>query len=596
LPDGRTVVEATVNRVSNGISVNYTDPYMRRRDPDCLLVADVSPTDKPSYKSRYGKEFGELRQETLTWLSGQDLGLFAFHTGGPDVGQDAVAILPANAAFFALGLGLLQGILPVCSSRLPFSPEVFIVVAPPFRHTHFGGKQIVVHERIGESYWIFSYNLYPGPSAKKGIYGTLIHQGESEGWVTTHCSCVRVTTPYDNSLVIMHEGASGGGKSEMLEQPHRMPDGRLLKGRNVVTGEERFLEIPRTCDLEPVCDDMALCHPRIQQDDGRLWLVDAEKGWFVRVNHIGKYGTDHDLEALTIDPPQGLLFLNINTVPQSTALIWQHTEDRPGVRCPNPRVIIPRSIVPNVVNHEVPVDIRSMGIRTPPCTSKNPSYGIVGLFHILPPALAWLWRLVAPRGFANPSVIDSETLESEGVGSYWPFATGKIVTQANLLLQQFEIAPRVRNILVPNQHIGAWWTGFMPQWLARDYLARKGISGFSPDQIVSARCPLLGYALRTMRIEGINVSEWFLRVETQPEVGEEAYDRGAQQLSDFFTEHLKQYMQPDLSPLGRRIIDCFFDNGTVEDYCDLMPQGHKYLFQRQYGPEAQPQKSLRVIG
>jgi len=44
----------------------------------------------------------------------------------------------------------------------------------------------------------------------------LIGQGEEEGWVTAHCSSVQVKTPYDNIVTFMHEGASGGGKSEML--------------------------------------------------------------------------------------------------------------------------------------------------------------------------------------------------------------------------------------------------------------------------------------------------------------------------------------------------------------------------------------------
>ena len=30
-----------------------------------------------------------------------------------------------------------------------------------------------------------------------------------------------VETPYENEIVFMHEGASGGGKSEMLEDFHR---------------------------------------------------------------------------------------------------------------------------------------------------------------------------------------------------------------------------------------------------------------------------------------------------------------------------------------------------------------------------------------
>jgi hypothetical protein len=96
------------------------------------------------------------------------------------------------------------------------------------------------------------------------------------------------------------------------------------------------------------------------------------------------------------------------------------------VPCPNPRVIIPREVIPGVVPGAVDVDVRSMGVRTPPCTRSRPSYGIVGLFHLLPPALAWLWRLVAPRGHSNPSIVETEGMSSEGVGSYWPFATGRV--------------------------------------------------------------------------------------------------------------------------------------------------------------------------
>ncbi|MBN2217260.1 MAG: DUF4914 family protein, partial [Pirellulales bacterium] len=450
-----------------------------------------------------------------------------------------------------------------------FKPSTIILVAPPFRHTHFDGRQIVVHNR-NDIHEIFAYNLYPGPSAKKGIYGALIQQGADEGWITAHCSAVQVITPYDNLVTIMHEGASGGGKSEMLQQPHRLADGRILLGRNLVTQEQRYLEIPRTCDLYPVCDDMGLCHPDYQEGNEKLWLMDAENGWFLRVDHIGHYGTDHDLERLTVAPSKPLLFLNIDVVAGGTALIWEHVEDAPGVACPNPRVIVPRQIVPGVINEKVSVDIRSFGVRTPPCTADAPSYGILGLFHLLPPALAWLWRLVAPRGYANPSIVGGNAMGSEGVGSYWPFATGRRVDQANLLLRQFQAARRTIYILTPNQHVGAWQTGFMPEWLARDYLARRGHAKFKPDQIESSRCPLLGYSLRSMRIEGTLIPRWFLQVETQPEVGVEAYDRGAAILTEFFHEQLRKFLQPDLDPLGRQIIHCCLAGGTAADYDELI--------------------------
>lgn len=569
LPDGRCIDEVDVVRVRNGISANYREAYMRRRDPECMVVADHNPSDKPHFSERYDFDFRSLKQETFTWLGQQNLALFGFAMGQPGVGAEALAICPANAGFFAFGLGLLQGVADLENMEGAFRPSTIIYIAPPFRHTHFNGKQVVVHDR-GAVHEIFSYNLYPGPSAKKGVYGALIELGEQQGWVTAHCSAVQVITPYDNVVTFMHEGASGGGKSEMLQQPHRLPDGRLLLGHNLLTGERRFLEIPRTCDLHPVCDDMALCHPSIQKGRGMLSVEDAESGWFVRVDHIREYATDPDMEHLTIHPDRSQLFLNIDAVAGSTALIWEHIQDELGKPCPNPRVVIPRESVPNVVAGDVQVNIRSFGVRTPPCTREKPSYGIMGLFHILPPALAWLWRLVAPRGHANPSIVNTGGMSSEGVGSYWPFTPGRKIAQSNLLLEQFRNAPATRYVLIPNQHVGVWETGFMPQWLVRDYLARRGIAHFTSDQIIPSRCPLLGYALQSMRIEGSMVPRWFLQVDTQPEVGPEVYDAGAQILTDFFQEQLKKFIQPDLDPLGREIIECCLSGGSVEAYAALL--------------------------
>lgn len=571
VPGRGRVVEAHVCKVKNGIAANYPDPYMRRRDPDCMVIADDQPTDKPRFNQEYGESFEALRQETFDWLKTQELALFPFIAGAPGIGADALVVAPANAGFFALGLALLQGIL--AESQLPagFDPKAVIFVAPPFRHTHFKGKQMVVHNRRPGRHELFSYNLYPGPSAKKGIYGVLLTLGERENWVTAHCSTVQVITPYDNKLTIMHEGASGGGKSEMLEQVHRERDGALLLGVNVETNERRTLVLPRNCDLRPVTDDMALCHPSLAKNDGRLALTDAEQGWFVRVNHITRYGVDPHLEELTIHPSEPLLFLNIDAHPGSTALIWEHIMDEPGKPCPNPRVVVPRKAVPGIYPGAVNVDIRSFGVRCPPCTAANPTYGIIGLFHLLPPALAWLWRLVAPRGHANPSIVTSEGMSSEGVGSYWPFATGRMVDQANLLLQQFVDTPRVKYVLCPNQHVGAWKTGFMPQWIAREYLARRGGARFTSEQVTPSRCPLLGYALKGVVVEGQSIPDIMLRVENQKHIGTQAYDLGALQLTNFFHQQLEQFLCPDLKPLGRQIIELCLAGGSVEDYARAMP-------------------------
>lgn len=575
VPGKGEVTEARVCRVKNGISANYLEPYMRRRDPDCMVIADEGPTDKPLFTDRFGKSFDETREETFEWLKQQELALFPFYAGEKGKGTDALVVGPANAGFFAMGLALLQGILDDEEIPEDFNPRAVIYVAPPFRHTHFDGKQIVVHNRREHIHELFSYNLYPGPSAKKGIYGVLLTLGERENWVTAHCSTVQVITPYENKVTIMHEGASGGGKSEMLEQVHRERDGSLLLGQNIHSGEKRAIVMPRNCELRPVTDDMALCHPSLSKQNGKLAVMDAEEAWFVRVNHITRYGIDPAIEELTIHPEEPLLFLNMDAKPDSTALIWEHIQDEPGVSCPNPRVVVPRHIVPNVVEGAVTVDIRSFGVRTPPASAENPSYGIIGIFHLLPPALAWLWRLVAPRGHANPSIVGSEGMSSEGVGSYWPFATGRKVDQANLLLQQIIDTPKMKYVLIPNQHIGGWKTGFMPQWIAREYLARRGSANFTSDQMSPSRCPLLGYSLDNMVVEGQSIPNIFLNVDRQKELGLEAYDKGAEELTTFFHKQLNDVMDDDLLPIGKKIIDCCLSGGTAEDYTRFLD--HKVL-------------------
>jgi hypothetical protein len=232
---------------------------------------------------------------------------------------------------------------------------------------------------------------------------------------------------------------------------------------------------------------------------------------------------------------------------------------------------MPRRLMPNMIDEPVEVDVRSFGVRTPSCTRENPTYGILGMLQILPPALAWLWRLVAPRGFNNPSIIDSLEMTSEGVGSYWPFATGQKVVQANLLLEQIISSPNTRYVLIPNQHIGAYEVSFMPEWISREYIARRGSAKFKPEHLVESRCSILGFGLETLKIDGQYIRRSFLRPETQKEVGEDGYDAGAKILTDFFRKELMQFNTEDLHPLGKQIIECFMANGNVEDYMNLIP-------------------------
>jgi hypothetical protein len=566
-------VEATVARCKNGAAVNYPEPYMRRRDPEAMVIADNRPTDKRRYTERFGGSFDPVRTETFDWLKNQGrLVVLPFYSGGSDAGYPTLLVSPDNAGFFVAGLADLQGFIPREQIPEEFAPQAVIYLAPPFRHTHFDGRQVVIHNRLPGMHELFSYNLYPGPSAKKGVYGILLTIGEQEEWTTLHSSAVRLITPYDNEFVIMHEGASGGGKSEMTQAIHREEDGRILLAESIVTEEDHYLDLMDTCVLHPVTDDMALAHPTIQTPGKRLQVEDAEAGWFLRVDHLKQYGSEPKLERLCINPPEPLIFLNIDGKPGSTALIWEHTEDEPGKPCPNPRVIMPRHFVADVVDGQVSVDVRSFGVRTPPCTREKPNYGIIGMLHVLPPALAWLWRLVAPRGHSNPSIVTKEGLSSEGVGSYWPFATGKKVTQANLLLDLIQESPQTRFVLIPNQYIGAYHVGFKPEWIAREYLARRGSAKFPSDKVIESRCPLLGWSLRQIRVNGQVIPKGMLNVYEQLEVGEEGYDAGARILVDFFKEQLQQFRTPELSELGQRIIDLAMDDASLQEYAEILPQ------------------------
>ena len=315
---------------------------------------------------------------------------------------------------------------------------------------------------------------------------------------------------------------------------------------------------------------MATCYPSLQNDSGKLVLVDGEDGWFLRMDGVTHYGCDPVYERICTEPDEPLVFFNIQGVVGATSLIWEHTLDSDGKPCPNPRAIVPRSKVPHIVNEPVEVDIRSFGTRMPPSTRENPHYGIMGMLHFIPPALAWLWRLVAPRGFKNPSIVGGGELKSEGVGSYWPFATGLRVKQANLLLQQIVSCPNTRYVLIPNQHIGVYHVGFSAEWISREWLARHN-GHVKKDKLEPARCPLLGYALKEMVIEGQPIRSKYLRTETQDRMGKDGYDAGAKILTDFFAKELDKFYTDDLDPLGREIIDCFRRGGTIEDYCKLTP-------------------------
>ncbi|MDC7222073.1 MAG: DUF4914 family protein [Spirochaetales bacterium] len=572
VPGKGLVEEAISEKKSNGVAVNYFEPYMRRRDPECMVIGDDLPTDKPTYQARFGESFDKTRTEMLNWLKSQDLSVTAYYIGKPFTeGKQygGLLIAPKNMGFFIAGLADLQGLVTPDQYDENFEIRSIMFVAPPFRHTHYEGKQVVVHNRHNGLHEIFSNNLYPGPSAKKGVYGALLTIGEQENWLTLHASTVVAKNDINGTTVLMHEGASGAGKSEMLEQPHRNTDGDLVIGKNLVTEEILTVSLDNQDELSPLTDDMAMCHPRHGKAKDTLSACDAEDAWFLRVDHVTHQGMDPHMEHMTLEAPEPLIFLNLK--PEDPIKVWEHTEDAPGVSCPNPRVIMPRDFVPGIVHDTVDVDIRNFGLRAPATYKGAESYGILGFVHVLTPELAWLWRLVSPRGHANPSITATgKLMQSEGVGSYWPFATGRKVIQANLLLNQIRESGDVKYTIVPNQNVGAWNVKFMSEWLGRSVLTSASDDFFKKENLLPARCPLLGYTPKTAKVGNYEIPEGFLRVENQSEVGEEVYDHGAKMLSDFFKEEISQFLEDDLDPVGRKIIELFLNDASVEEYEGLL--------------------------
>ena len=57
-------------------------------------------------------------------------------------------------------------------------------------------------------------------------------------------------------------------------------------------------------------------------------------------------------------------------------------------------------------------------------------------------------------------------------------------------------------MLIPNQHIGVYKVGFAAEWISREYLARHGGAKIRREHLEPARCPLLGYAMKDLTIDG----------------------------------------------------------------------------------------------
>jgi len=131
---------------------------------------------------------------------------------------------------------------------------------------------------------------------------------------------------------------------------------------------------------------------------------------------------------------------------------------------------------------------------------------------------------------------------------------------------------------VPNQNIGVWQVGFLPQLLMREYLTRRGVSRLRKDQYQPARCSLLGYELNYLTIESSKIPTRFLKVYNQIEVGTEGYDKGAEILEEFFKNELQKFLKEDLFKTGKQIIEACLSNASVKEYNEIVPMSYQYSF------------------
>ena len=110
----------------------------------------------------------------------------------------------------------------------------------------------------------------------------------------------------------------------------------------------------------------------------------------------------------------------------------------------------------------------------------------------------------------------------------------------------------------------------MGEWITREYLARRsGTVRFK--HLVPARCPIFGYSLDEMKIDGQYVRQTFLRPELQSKLGFEGYDAGAKILTDFMKSQIKEFLTDELDPIGRKIIETCLNDGSLEDYLAITP-------------------------
>ena len=148
--DNRFVSDVTVCPFKNKVTANCMEASMRQRDQKSMEIAYDLATDKMNYDKRFSEDFDSLRHETFVRLRTQDLGYFFFNVGRGGKGLCVFTIIPAHAGFFAPGLTMVQGIIPIQkidAKGEDYHHSVIIFIALAFHYSHFEGKLVVFYNR-----------------------------------------------------------------------------------------------------------------------------------------------------------------------------------------------------------------------------------------------------------------------------------------------------------------------------------------------------------------------------------------------------------------------------------------------------------------
>ncbi len=174
------------------------------------------------------------------------------------------------------------------------------------------------------------------PSAKKGVYGFLIENGDREGWVAPHCSAVQsshlMTMPLPSSRRRQRRRKARGWNRCIVSQNDVCCWVKTSSHRNA-----DLFKFHAHATCVPLSMIWLFAIPSFSVIMGAWRVADAEDAWFVRVNHINNYGTDPNLESdHCAQPTKPLLFFEYRCGAKQSGSHLDHIQDEPGKPCPKP--------------------------------------------------------------------------------------------------------------------------------------------------------------------------------------------------------------------------------------------------------------------